>query len=101
MNVGAGQLSENVTTACLNLERMPLGTFLELGPSALIELTGLRTPVFSSTLPDGFETAGGLVGGNGLSIQTGLLGGQGQRSCRGWRYARVRLPSSLRASPAL
>lgn len=26
------------------LERMPLGTLIQLGPSAVVDLTGLRTP---------------------------------------------------------
>ncbi|MEY9418021.1 hypothetical protein ABIF69_004463 [Bradyrhizobium japonicum] len=42
--VGAGDLGENVTTSGLDLERMPLGTLIELGPTAVVELTGLRTP---------------------------------------------------------
>jgi MOSC domain-containing protein YiiM len=42
--VGAGDLGENITTAGLDLERMPLGTRVALGPSAIVELTGLRTP---------------------------------------------------------
>ncbi|WP_409364881.1 MOSC domain-containing protein [Bradyrhizobium sp. JYMT SZCCT0428] len=42
--VAAGDLGENTTTAGLDLERMPLGTMIELGPMAMIELTGLRTP---------------------------------------------------------
>jgi MOSC domain-containing protein YiiM len=37
-------MGENITTTGLDLERMPLGTFIELGPSAIVELTGLRTP---------------------------------------------------------
>ena len=40
----AGELGENITTAGLDLERMPLGTLIELGPTAIIELTGFRTP---------------------------------------------------------
>ena len=42
--VGAGDLGENISTAGLALERMPLGTLLEFGPTAVVELTGLRTP---------------------------------------------------------
>ncbi|MFB6451369.1 MOSC domain-containing protein [Bradyrhizobium tunisiense] len=42
--VAAGDLGENITTAGLDLELMPLGTLIELGPTAIIELTGLRTP---------------------------------------------------------
>jgi MOSC domain-containing protein YiiM len=42
--VAAGDLGENITTAGLDLERMPLRTLIELGPTAIVELTGLRTP---------------------------------------------------------
>jgi hypothetical protein len=37
-------LGENVSTSGLDLERLPLGTVLEMGPEASVELTGLRTP---------------------------------------------------------
>lgn len=40
----AGDLGENITTAGLDLERMPLDTVLQIGTSAAIGLTGLRTP---------------------------------------------------------
>lgn len=39
--VGAGDLGENITTAGLDLERLPLGTLIEIGPTAAVELTGL------------------------------------------------------------
>jgi hypothetical protein len=39
-----GDLGENLLTAGLDLEIMPLGTILKLGPDASVELTGLRTP---------------------------------------------------------
>ncbi len=39
-----GQLGENVTTAGIDLLRLPLGTCLRLGAEAVVELTGLRTP---------------------------------------------------------
>ena len=42
--VEPGDLGENVTTVGLNLEYLPLGTKLHLGESAVVELTGLRTP---------------------------------------------------------
>jgi MOSC domain-containing protein YiiM len=44
--VTAGQLGENVTTSGLDLGILPLGTSLHLGPSSVVELTGLRTPCF-------------------------------------------------------
>jgi MOSC domain-containing protein YiiM len=40
-DVDPGDLGENVTTSGLDLERLPLGTLLSLGASAVIELTGL------------------------------------------------------------
>jgi hypothetical protein len=42
--LGPGDLGENVLTAGLDLEIMPLGTILKLGARAAIGLTGLRTP---------------------------------------------------------
>jgi hypothetical protein len=49
--VGAGDLGENMTTAGLELERMPLGALIGLGPTAVIELTGL-CPASSSTVSE-------------------------------------------------
>ncbi len=43
-SVGPGDLGENVTTSGLELEHLPLGTRLHLGETAVVELTGLRTP---------------------------------------------------------
>lgn len=43
-NVAPGDLGENVTTKGLDLTNFPLGTRLQIGNSAIIELTGLRTP---------------------------------------------------------
>jgi MOSC domain-containing protein YiiM len=43
-SVRPGELGENVTTTGLELERLPLGTKLHLGETAVVELTGLRTP---------------------------------------------------------
>lgn len=43
-DIGPGQLGENITTAGLDLEKLPLGTRIELGSTAVVELSGLRTP---------------------------------------------------------
>lgn len=43
-SVGPGDLGENITTSGLELEHLPLGTRLHLGETAIVELTGLRTP---------------------------------------------------------
>jgi MOSC domain-containing protein YiiM len=43
-NIYPGDLGENVTTKGVELDRLPLGALLKLGNSAVVELTGLRTP---------------------------------------------------------
>jgi MOSC domain-containing protein YiiM len=40
----AGQLGENITTRGIDLLRLPTGTWLHLGDTAVIEVTGLRNP---------------------------------------------------------
>jgi MOSC domain-containing protein YiiM len=42
--VRPGDLGENIATVGLDLESFPVGTILQLGASATLELTGLRTP---------------------------------------------------------
>lgn len=41
-----GEMGENVTTSGLDLLALPLGTQLHLGESAIVQVTGLRTPCF-------------------------------------------------------
>ena len=43
-SVSAGQMGENVTTRGIDLLRLPTGTRLRLGETAVIEVTGLRNP---------------------------------------------------------
>jgi len=43
-SVSAGQMGENLTTRGLDLLGLPEGAHLHLGETALVELTGLRTP---------------------------------------------------------
>jgi len=42
--VAPGRLGENILTEGLDLLALPVGTRLELGPSAVVEITGLRNP---------------------------------------------------------
>jgi len=42
--VSAGQMGENVTTRGIDLLRLPTGTRLHLGKTAVVEVTGLRNP---------------------------------------------------------
>jgi MOSC domain-containing protein YiiM len=43
-DVSPGELGENITTAGLDLERLPVGSIVRLGQTAAVALTGLRTP---------------------------------------------------------
>ena len=43
-SVFAGQMGENITTRGVDLLRLPTGTRLHLGDTAVIEVTGLRNP---------------------------------------------------------
>jgi MOSC domain-containing protein YiiM len=43
-SVVAGDLGENITTRGLDLLSYPVGTRLSIGPTAIVELTGLRNP---------------------------------------------------------
>ena len=51
--VSAGQMGENVTTRGVDLLKLPTGTRLHLGDTAMIEVTGLRNPC---TQLDHFQT---------------------------------------------
>jgi MOSC domain-containing protein YiiM len=42
--VSAGEMGENVTTRGVDLLRLPAGTRLHVGESAVVEVTGLRNP---------------------------------------------------------
>lgn len=44
IELAPGEMGENVTTAGIDLLSLPLGTKLHLGPQAVVEVTGLRTP---------------------------------------------------------
>jgi MOSC domain-containing protein YiiM len=101
--VGPGDLGENVTTSGLELEHLPLGTRLHLGETAIVELTGLRTPC---ALIDRFRKGlrSRMVNGTGAPrFRCGVLGVvlAGGR-VRAGDAARVETPSSgLLPLPAL
>jgi hypothetical protein len=102
--VGAGDLGENITTSGLDLERLPLGSLIELGPTAIIELTGIRTPcVLIDRFRAGLKRHVLSSAETGPPFKSGVLGvvRAGGPVAAG-DAARVRLPSSsLRALPAL
>lgn len=43
-HVQAGQMGENITTRGIDLLGLPKGTWLHIGASAVVEVTGLRNP---------------------------------------------------------
>jgi MOSC domain-containing protein YiiM len=102
--VAAGDLGENITTAGLDLERMPLGTLIELGPTAILELTGLRTPcLLIDHFRAGLKRRVFSSEETGPPFKCGVLGvvRAGGPVAAG-DTAQIRLPStSFRALPAL
>jgi MOSC domain len=102
--IAAGDLGENITTAGLDLERMPLGTLIELGPMAMIELTGLRTPcVLIDRFQAGLKRRVLSSAETGPPFKCGVLGVvRAGGAVAAGHSARVRLPpSSFRALPPL
>ncbi|KYG98515.1 MOSC domain-containing protein [Bradyrhizobium sp. DOA1] len=94
--VAAGDMGENITTTGLDLERMPLGAFIELGPSAIVELTGLRTPcVLIDRFRAGLKRQVRSSAETGPPFKCGVLGvvRAGGPVAAG-DAARIRLPSS-------
>jgi MOSC domain-containing protein YiiM len=73
-DVHPGDLGENITTAGLALERLPLGTRIRLGPIAIVELTGLRTPcVLIDRFRKGLKKQ--VIGGGGEpAFRCGVMG---------------------------
>jgi MOSC domain-containing protein YiiM len=72
--ISPGDLGENITTSGLRLELLPCGALLRLGPSTVVELTGLRTPCL---LLDRFQTGLKkrlLNGSEGLPYKCGVMG---------------------------
>lgn len=102
--VGAGDLGENISTAGLDLERMPLGTVIELGRTAVVELTGLRTPcVLIDRFRVGLKRHVLSSAETGPPFKSGVLGVvRAGGTIKAGDTARVRLPSSsFQRLPAL
>ena len=74
--VQPGQLGENVTTRHLDLLRLPLTCRLHLGASAVVELTGLRTPCgYIDKFQKGLKRAMIIRAAPGsLTFRAGVLG---------------------------
>jgi MOSC domain-containing protein YiiM len=97
--VEPGQMGENVTTRGVDLLGLPAGTRLQLGKSAVLEVTGLRNPcvqldriqqgLMAATL--GRDEAGNLVRKAGVMAVV-VAGGE----VRPGDDVRVHLPASAR-----
>jgi MOSC domain-containing protein YiiM len=70
-----GDLGENITTSGLDLIGLPLGTLLHLGRTAVVELTGLRTPCgFIDKFQKGLKRAMIVKTPGGVTFRAGVLG---------------------------
>jgi hypothetical protein len=73
--VGPGDLGENITTRGLDLVGLSLGTRLHLGRTAVVELTGLRTPCgYIDKFQKGLKRAMIVKTPGGLTFRAGVLG---------------------------
>jgi MOSC domain-containing protein YiiM len=73
--VKAGDLGENITTLGIDLLELPLGTLLHLGKTAVVELTGLRTPCgYIDRFHKGLKRAMILRTPDGHTFRSGVLG---------------------------
>jgi MOSC domain-containing protein YiiM len=80
--IEAGQMGENVTTRGIDLLALPVGSLLQLGAQAVVEVTGLRNPcvqlnAFQSGLMEAVverDGNGRLIGKAGI-MGIALLGG--------------------------
>jgi MOSC domain-containing protein YiiM len=73
--VGPGDLGENITTRGLDLTGLPLGTLLHLGDTAVVELTGLRTPCgYIDKFQKGLKRAVIVRTPGGVTFRAGVLG---------------------------
>jgi hypothetical protein len=102
--VRPGELGENITTAGLDLQRMPLGTLVELGPAAIVELTGFRTPcVLIDRFQPGLKRQVVSSAETGPPFKCGVLGVvRAGGPVSAGDTARVLIPSaSVSALPAL
>lgn len=74
-DVNPGDLGENITTRDIDLLTLPLGTLLHLGRSAVVELTGLRTPCgYIDRFHKGLKRAMIVRTPGGVTFRAGVLG---------------------------
>jgi MOSC domain-containing protein YiiM len=70
-----GDLGENITTSGLDLIGLPLGTLLHLGRTAVVQLTGLRTPCgYLDKFQKGLKRTMIVKTPQGITFRAGVLG---------------------------
>ncbi len=74
--VGAGDLGENVTTRGVDLLGLPRGAVLRIGPSAAVEITGLRNPCvqIDRFSPGMLKEVSGRDGAGAIVRRAGIMG---------------------------
>ncbi len=101
--LGPGEMGENLLTAGLSLLELPRGTLLRLGPAAVLEVTGLRTPCSQI---DGYRAGlqkhlwGPRREPHG-DLREGPRGGQGKRTRRAGIMSIVRVGGEICAGDAI
>jgi hypothetical protein len=74
--VRPGEMGENITTAGLDLLVLPRGSLLHLGPTAVVEVTGLRNPCaqLDAFQPGLMQAVLGRDADGGLIRKAGIMG---------------------------
>jgi MOSC domain-containing protein YiiM len=101
--VTPGDLGENITTVGIDLLTLPLGAQLHLGESAVVELTGLRTPCgLIDKFRRGLKRSMIVKSSEGITFRAGVLGIViSGGNLRPGDPVRVELPLDRQALPAI
>jgi MOSC domain-containing protein YiiM len=101
--IAPGDLGENITTIGIDLLTLPLGTQLLLGESAVVELTGLRTPCgLIDKFQKGLKRSMIVKTPRGVAFKAGVLGiVTSSGDLRPGDQLSVKLPASRKALPAI
>ncbi len=75
LDLAPGQMGENVTTRGIALLDLPTGARLHLGTTAVVEVTGLRTPCAQlNRVRPGLRTATSARAGRRVVFKAGIMG---------------------------
>jgi MOSC domain-containing protein YiiM len=101
--IAPGDLGENITTAGIDLLALPLGAKLHLGESAVVELTGLRTPCgLIDKFKKGLKRSMIVRMPSAVTFRAGVLAiVTSSGDLRPGDLVRAELPTSKRALPAI